>query len=193
MGLVINTSPASLEYESRLAKLEYRTQNARLELSQKPPIVNIETERPAVLIDQYQCFAEEGLKNNYDLTKDNSEYARATVMEYISKKAQDGDAMAKIGHRANIMLNNIMRDSITVHEFGLGTIPVSRPEIRVQGGTLKLEAEFCNNIGELNGVTGTYIPGRIDFDYIPWSLDISVKSYGSIDIKYIGNNVDTHI
>lgn len=193
MGLSIYTTPAKLEYESRLAKLELTTQNARLELSQKPPVINIDSERPVVIINQYPCFAEEGLKNNFDLIKENSDLAHSKVMEYISKKAQDGDAMAKICHKASIMLDIIKRDSITMHEFDIGTIPMSRPEIDVQGGNLRFDAEFRNNIGEINGVTGTYTPGELDFDYIPWNLNIRVQSYGSIDIKYTGNSVDTYI
>ncbi len=193
MGLTINTTPARYEINVTPAKLEWKTRNAELNVRQKPPLVKIDTELPILMIDQSQCFAEAGLKNNIDQAREHAQRGYENAMKYIAKEARDGDAMAKIGHKANIMLDIIRRDSITTHEFGLGSMPKSRPTVELRGGTLKLEAENNNKPGEINGVSGTYTAGDIDFRYTPWEVGIRMLSYGSVDIRYTGNNVDTYI
>ena len=193
MGLSIQTTPARISIESVDCRIERKSVSARLELKQKPPVVNIETELPKVLIDQYECFAEEGLKNNFDLLKEQSNNAYQHVMEYIARVSQDGDAMAKIGNKANIMIDIAQRNSVTTHEFGMVTIPMSRPKIDATGGTVEFDPEPINDIGMRNGVIGTYIPPQTEFNYIPGKVDTRVVSYGSIEIKYTGNNVDSYI
>ena len=193
MGLAINTTPARYEIKVTPARLEWKTRNAELRITQKPPLIKIDTEQPLLKIDQYQCFAEEGLKNNIDQARDSAKKGYANLMKYIAKEARDGDAMAKIGHKANIMLNIIQQDSRTMHEFGLGSMPTSRPKVELIRGSLKLEAEERNNPGEINGVSGNYTAGDIDFRYTPWNVDMRMLSYGSIDVKYTGNNVNTYI
>ncbi len=193
MGLFIQTTPARISIETVDCKIERKSMMARLELKQKPPVVNIKTELPRVLIDQYECFAEEGLKNNYDLLKEQSDNAYRHVMEYIARVSQDGDAMAKIGNKANIMIDIAQRNSVTTHEFGMVTVPMSRPKIDAVGGTVEFDPEPINDIGMRNGVTGTYIPAQADFNYTPGKVNTRVESYGSIEIKYTGNNVDSYI
>ncbi len=193
MGLSIQTTPAKISIETIDCRIERKNMFARLELKQKPPVVNIKSELPRVLIDQYECFAEEGLKNNIDFTKEQSENAYRNVMEYIARVSQDGDSMAKIGKKANIMIDIAQRNSVTPHEFGLVTMPMSRPKIEAVGGTVEFDPEPINDIGMTNGVIGTYIPLQADFNYIPGKVDTRVVSYGSIEIKYTGNNVDSYI
>lgn len=192
MDISISTSPARIGMERIPGSMEINTVNARLELKQKQAKVNIETEQARVLIDQYQCFAEEGLKNNIDLLKEQTQYAYNHVMEYIARTAQDGDAMKKIGHKANIMIDAAARNSVTVHEFGLGTVPLSRPEISSEGGTVKFDPE-PNGQGIHNGVEGNYIPGKVNFNFTPTRINMEMLSYGSVDIRYTGNKVDTYI
>ncbi len=193
MGLSINTTPAKLSIETIPGKLQIDTRRAQLELTQQRAKVNIKTEQPRILIDQYECFAEEGLKNTIDLAKDLSQRAYQSVMEYIAKTAQDGDEMAKIGNKASIMLDIIKSDSIIIHDFNMVTMPMSRPKIDVAGGTVDIQVEPQNDIGEINGVTRRFIPGEITFNNTPSMLNIKVQSYGSINISYSGNNVDSYI
>lgn len=193
MGLSISTTPARLSINTIPGGLEYHTMDAKLELKQKQPKVNIKTEQPMVLIDQSQCFAESGLKNNTDFMKGQAQQGYQKLMKFIAKKAKDGDAMAKIGNKANIMINIAKNGAFTKHEFGLGSMPQSRPRINVTGGTVDIKAEFLNNVGERNGVTGKYTAGDINFDYTATVVDVKVASYGSIDIRYTGNSVDGYI
>lgn len=193
MGLSIRTTPAEIAIETAPASLNAHTTYAKLELKQKPPLINIKTEQAMVLIDQYPCFAEEGLKNNADFMKEQAQRGHKSVISYTGKIARNGDEMAKIGHHANIMINIAKNEAITKHEFGLGYIPKSRPRISSTGGTVDLKAEFINNPGEINGVSGNYIPGKISYNYAPPKIDIRVVSYGSVDIRYSPNDVDAYI
>lgn len=193
MGLSISTTPAEIAIETIPGGLNWKTRNANLEVKQKPPLVNIKTEPPVVLIDQYQCFAESGLKNNYDFMKEQAQKGIQSIITYTGKVAQNGDAMAKIGHKANIMINIAKNSAVTKHEFGLGSMPKSRPKIHVTGGTLDMKAEVRDNIGEINGVSCSYTAGDINFNYTAVKVDVRVVSYGSIDIKYTGNNVDGYV
>ncbi len=193
MGLTINTTPAQVDIQYFPAKLDWKTRNADLQIRQKPPLIHIKTEQPLLHISQYQCFAEEGLKNNIDLMKEQSSKTYRHLLKYIGRVARDGDAMKRIGYHANIMLDIAKRNSVTRHEFGMGYIPKSRPTVQLEGGTLSLRAEYNNYPGEINGVTGKYTEGDIDFHYTPWDIKLRMVSYGSIDIKYTGNNVDDYI
>lgn len=193
MGLSIRTTPAEIAIKTTPANLNAHTTYAKLELKQKPPLINIDFEQATVLIDQYPCFAEEGLKNNQDFIKEQAQKGLKNVTEYTGRVARNGDEMAKIGHKANIMINIAKNEAVTKHEFGLGTIPKARPRISSTGGKLDLKAEFINNPGEINGVSGNYIPGKITYNYTPPNVDIRVVSYGSIDIRYSPNDVDTYV
>lgn len=192
MGLNIQQTYAKIGIDRIPGKLEIQTETARLELHQKHAKVNIETELPRVLIDQYQCFAEEGLKNNYDLIKELSDRAYQQVLEYIGKTAENGDTMTKIGHKANIMIENLRNDSRTIHEFGMVTMPASRPKIEVSGGTLNIEPER-NWEGVHNGVEGNYIPGSVTYNYTPAEVRTRLLQYPSVKISYTGNKVDRYI
>jgi hypothetical protein len=58
--------------------------------------VEIESELPRVQIDQYQCFAEAGLKNNGDLLREAAQMSIQQAMDYTAKAAADGDELAAI-------------------------------------------------------------------------------------------------
>lgn len=193
MGISISTTPAKFDIEHIPYKFSMQNTNAKLQIRQKPPLINIDTEPIQILIDQYPCFAEEGHKNNMDFAVDNKQRGYESVMKYIGKVAEDGDSMAKIGHNASIMIDIARRDSVTTHEFGMGTVPMSRPRIDIKGGNVKLDPAFRNNIGEINGVTAEYIPGGVTYDFTPGKINLRMLSYGSVNISYSGNNIDTYL
>lgn len=193
MGISITTTPARIAFERIPGSFEMKVKNAQLELQQNHAKINISTEQPRILIDQYQCFAEEGLKNNFDFAKEQAQNGYQSAMDYIAKKAQDGDAMAKIGRKANIMIDIIARDSVTTHEFGMVTMPMSRPQIDVEGGTVTIEVEPQNGIGKINGVTGRFIEGEVSYSFTPAQINFQTLAYASVNISYSGNNVDRFI
>ncbi len=190
MALSIQTTDIQLEYNRIPSKQEIETRNARLEFKQKHAKVNITTEKPKVLIDQYECFAEAGLKGNYDFTKEATQRAYQQVMEFIGKTASDGNTLAAIENGGNPMKAIAVRDAYPKYEFGLGFIPKSRPKIEVTG-SVNIDWER-NWEGVNNGVDGTYTPGSVNIDFEPAKINMYVKQYPSVDIRY-ENNIDISI
>lgn len=187
MGLSIRTTDIQLGIERTPSSLQMDIQNAKLELHQKHAKVNITTENPRVLIDQYQCFAEAGLKGNYDFTKEAAQLAYRQVMSFIGETARDGNTLAAIEKGGNPIADIAVRRAYPQKEFGLDFIPKSRPEIEVTGS---IDIQWDRNgEGAFNGVEGNYIPGYARFDFEPARINIYVKQYPSVDIKY-ENSVD---
>lgn len=191
MGLNIQQTYAKIGIDRTPGKLEIESQNAELQLHQKHAKINMTSELPMVIIDQYQCFAEEGLKNTYDLTKEASERAYQQVMEYIGKKAEDGDSLADIS-KGSSLIQVISSGSVTQHEFGMVTMPMSRPSIDVAGGTLDIDPE-PNGAGIHNGVEGNYIPGKVSYNYTPSQVNIFIRQYGAVNFSYTGNSVNEYV
>lgn len=190
MDLRISQTHARIGVERSPGRLEIQTRRAMLEFKQKHAKVNIKTEKPRVLIDQYACFAEAGLKNFRDLTRDMVQRAYQSVMEYTGKVAADGDTLAAIERGGNPIADIAERDAYPQHEFGLDTIPRSRPKFTVEG-SVKIEAD--NNAGGVNnGVEGNFIPGRININFSPSQVRIYMQQYNSVDIQYVGNRLNTY-
>ena len=191
MGLSISSTDTILGMESSPARLEMQSQAARLVFQQTNAKLKIHTDSPRVTIDQYECFAEAGMKNNYDLLKEASSRAYQHIMEFIGQTAEDGGRLAAIQYGGNPIAEIAARDAFPVHEFGIGFIPQSRPKIDVTG-SIQIEPVLDSN-GATNSITGDYTPGSLNISYIPWQLNIYVKQYPSIDIRYEGNSIDTII
>jgi len=182
MGLSIRTTDIRLGIERTPCSLRIEKQNARLELHQEHAKVSISTEKPRILIDQYQCFAEAGRMNNSDLAKETSQKAYNQVMKFIGETARDGYTLAAIERGGNPIADIAVRKAYPQKEFNIAFIPRSRPEIEVVGSvntSWDKNGEGVNNV-----VRGNYIPGYANSDFTPAKVNIYVKQYPSIDIKY---------
>ncbi len=191
MALSIRTTNIQLDYQRTPASLSIHSNAASLELRQKHAKVNIETELPRVLIDQYESFASAGLKNNYDFIKEAAERGQENAIEVIGKRAQDGKLLAAIENNGNPIAFIAKRDAFPEHEFVLDFIPKARPKIEVTG-EIRIDPER-NSEGVNNGVEGNYIPGSVDIEFTPARININVIRYPSVDIRYTGNNYDKSI
>ena len=191
MALSISTTDIQLGYERTPSSLNIETSGAKLELHQKHAKVNIETELPRVLIDQYECFASAGLKNNYDLLKEAAQRGLKNAFEVTGKRAEDGKLLAAIEKGGNPIAYIAKRDAFPEREFGLDFIPKARPKIDVTGD-IRIEPER-NWEGANNGVEGNYIPGNVRIDFTPAKINIRVLRYPSVNIEYSESNFDTSI
>lgn len=186
MGLSIRTTGMQLGINRTPGKLEIETKNAVLSFHGRQTKVNISNELPMVIIDQYECFATAGLKNNYDLTKNAAQEAYQQMLEFIAKTASDGYALAAIENGGNPLKSIVIRDAYPEHEFGIDFIPKARPKIDFTGGTT---IDWDVN----NGVEGYYDRGFVNISYVPASISVYVKQYAAIDIEYQGNIVDSRV
>ncbi len=191
MGLSIQTTSTQIGIHHASGKWNIESQKATLHFRTKQAKVNLDTELPMVIIDQYECFATAGLKNNYDLTRSMAQKAYQQLIEYIGKTASDGNTLAAIENGGNPIKAIAVRDAYPEHTFGIDSIPKARPKISFTGG-VNIEWEDARH-GARIGIEGQYNPGYIMIDYKPSDIDIYVKQYPKINIEYLGNSIDSKI
>lgn len=182
MGLSIRTTNIELGIQRTPSRMNLETENARLALRQKHTRINISTERPQVLIDQSQCFAEAGLKSNYDFAREAALRGFRQSMDFIGQTASDGYALAEIEKGGNTIASIAVRRAYPQRQFGLDFIPKSRPKIDVTGS---VDTQWDRGGEGVNGgVEGSYSPGYVRLDFEPTKINIFVKQYPRIDIRY---------
>jgi len=182
MGISIKTTDIQLGVDRTPSVLNIESGSAKLRLHQNHAQINISTDHVRVIIDQYRCFAEAGLKNNYDFAKEAAVKGLKQSMKFIARTAEDGNRLAEIEKGGNPVAEIAERRAFPQKQFVLDFIPKSRPEIKVEGN---VDIEL-NRRGDLtrNGVDGDYIPAWMKINYTPSRVDIYVKQYPSVEIKY---------
>ncbi|WHH61517.1 DUF6470 family protein [Petroclostridium sp. X23] len=183
--LQITQTYARIGIETKNTQLNMKSTPPRLDIRQENAKVEIESELPKVQIDQYQCFAEAGLKNNMDLLKEASQLASQQVMQYISKTVADGHTLASIENGSNPIPNMAVRDAYPEKQFNIGFIPKSRPKIEVTG-----DIKFNYQPG---AVQYDYQPGQVDIQASRPEINIYLEQEASIQFKYAGKNVDIRL
>lgn len=177
-------------------KIGIQTQNAKLELSNcgktdftinhTEPKLELHTTQAKVYIDQSRCFADEGLKGIKDLMDDMVSQAQAQAFQYIAKKAEEGDSYARIENGGKPILDAMKQDLYQTVDYNIGLMPTQGPEITVEPG----EVETNLIRGEVNAtfnyvpIEGAYTPGKVSFDLL---------QKGSVEIEYVGKNIDTKL
>jgi len=184
--LRITTTPALIGIQTKTGRLEIQQPKADMELNIQHPKVEIHSEQVKVQIDQYECFAEAGLKNFIDLTRENAAFAKQKFAEAVDRIVRQGDEMVASLHKGVDMIpihaeeNAFERNRV---DYNMDTIPKSRPRIDFIGGTVDIKA----------------IEGRVDaqvrinkpiIDYTRGSVDIYLRQKNSINIEYVGNQLD---
>jgi len=183
MALQISRTDIKLNIETTKSYMDIRSSHAKLFLLHEQEKLDIHTELPRVVIDQYECFATSGLMGPVNLTREAAQRAMQQALAYTSKVAADGDAMAAIENKQNPLPEIAWRDGYTLHEFEIDYIPKARPKITVVGGDIKITPRY-NASGAANGVKGEIVPGDIKINYIPARVKISVAQYASVRFNY---------
>jgi hypothetical protein len=180
--MTISQQFAKIGMQTTPGKLTIEKEDAKLSIKQDSPKVNMKVDMPKVQIDQYECFAEAGLKNMADLTDEITGYAKQNVMKYMAKRSSDGDRMAAIENKSDVIAEIARSDMYDQTDFNMGIIPTSRPKITVTGG-LEIEPEPTAQ-GVLNGVEYQVEPAKININYIRGKLDIYLSQKASIEFRY---------
>lgn len=183
-----------LKIQSTTARIAIETQKAKMYIDNKAPLLThqredtklqVRTEKPKVLIDQYECFAAVGFKNPLDLARDEAQRAYQQVLQFIAETAQDGDRLAQIHKGGNPVIDIAVRKSLRQAQIDVGEFPVPQPKFDVVGS-----------------VNVDWIPGNLTFDselhpvsyeVTPHKVNIYLEQKNSIDIEYVGSNLDRRI
>ncbi|SKC55899.1 DUF6470 family protein [Maledivibacter halophilus] len=186
--LKITTTPALIGINTINAKLDISQPKADLNMHTEHAKVEINSENPKVIIDQYQCFAEAGLKNILDLTRETAQISKQAALKGIERRVSQGNQMADIHKDYNPIAEMADYNAFELfnREFNFGLIPKSRPKIDIIEGNvdIKVHEGKANMDVKIN---------RPQVDYTRGKVEIYLRQKNSIDIQYIGENVDRKI
>jgi len=183
--LRIEQTYAKIGIDTTASKLKLNANSARISMHKTFPQIEIQTELPRVLIDQHECFATSGIKNNAEMLDEAAQSAQQQALTYTAKKAQDGDQRADLRNRGNVMADIARRDRYEQHEFNIGLMPKVGPQIEVVGS---------QNISCSEGqITNNYEEGILNIDATGPKISMYLREKPSINIQYIGSNIDVKV
>lgn len=183
--LKISTTSALIGIKTTPAKLDMKQTKPDINMSIKHPKVEIKSESPKVIIDQYQCFADAGLKNSLDLTREAAQLGKQAVLQGIERRVSQGKQMAAIHKKFNPISEQAKYNAFELFkkEFTFKTVPKSRPKIDLKEGKVDIKVH----------------EGRVNLDvkvskpiinYSRGNVDIYLRQKKSIDIEYVGQEID---
>lgn len=185
MHLRITTTPARIGMETTPGKLEIQQPKAEIGLKTEQGKIEIHSEPLRVQIDQYQCFAEAGLKNIWDMAIDTREYAKQKLKQGIDRIVRQGNELSDIHRNTNPLADQAEENSILWggYELNYDVIPKSRPQIDFVGGKVDIQVTEgkVNFAVEVNKPTIHYSRGKVE---------IYLRQKNSIHMEYVGNQVD---
>lgn len=177
MPLQINTTPGLIGINSILGWQSIQQPRGEQRISQPKAQMEIDRELPKVYIDQYQCFAEAGLKNPTDFTKDNVQWSYKCFLEGIAQYNEEGDMLAQIEKGINPMPIIAENRAFPRYDFNIDFIPKSRPKIDVKG---YLRIEWKTNQPVIS-----YQVRKPVIDFHPGKVEIFMRQWPDIEINYI--------
>ncbi len=185
MDLKITTKPALIGIETTPAKLSIQQPKADIQMNTQHPKVEIHTEPVQIQIDQYECFAEAGLKNYLDLTREGAQYGYQQAMAGLERIVRQGNELADVHLDTNPIADQAEENAyqLYMHDFNMDTIPKSRPKIDFVGGNVDIKAIEGNPNMQVK-------VNKPIVEYNPWKVDIYLRQKNSINIEYVGKKLD---
>lgn len=188
MSLEIRTTPAILEINRTPGKQSIEQANVNVNGSISFAKVRVEGTVSKVSIDQNQCFNESGLKDNKTFSNDSANYAKQKMQESIRKIVEQGNRLKDIHLGGSAIADNARYNSVDqfTHEFGMVSMPNSRPRIDVTEGQLDINVEKGQ-------ITGKIISNKPNINYQVGKVETSLKQYNSISIKYLDERLNLQV
>lgn len=181
MTIQIRTTKAQIGIRTTTPELRIRQPKGELELKQTKPQLQIEKELPKVKIDQHQCFAEAGLKNYLELTRENADIGYQEALKAVARIAEEGNRMAEF-EKGDSAIVSIAGDKIfTERSFNVKFIPQSRPKISWTG--------YLNINWQIDKAKINYSAHKPEVQYTPGKTEIYLRQRPSLDITYIDEKV----
>ncbi|MDF2546588.1 MAG: hypothetical protein K0R93_1486 [Anaerosolibacter sp.] len=185
MDLRITTTSALLDIRRIPGKLEIQQPKADMELNIEHPRLEMQTEHGQVVIDQRQCFAEAGLKDIFQLTTENRDFAQQKLMQSLERIVRQGNEMSSIHSGYDPIPSQAEENAYAWDdvEVNIGLIPMSRPKIDFTGGTVDITIRE----GRINLEVKVNKP---IIDFIPGKIEHYLKQKNSINVEYVGNKLN---
>jgi len=187
MALQIRQTYGQIGIETQRAWMDIRQIPPKAYIEQRPPEVIIDRKLPKVYIDQTQCFAESGLKPVLQLAREFYQNGLKAALEATGRIAEEGTRLVRIEDGGNPIADIAYEKGYREYQLTMVQMPKSRPKIEWDPG-------YVNIHWKLN-------PARIEWevhtmaeiDVIPHKVDIYMRQWPDIEIRYVGENVDQRI
>lgn len=187
MALEIRQIYGQIGIKTQRAWLDIRQIPPKSHIEQRPPEAIIDRKLPKVHIDQTQCFAESGLKPILQLAKEFYQEGMEAALEATGRIAEEGTRLLRIEDRGNPIADIAYERAYRQYQYNMVQMPKSRPNIEWDMGYLNIDWKIN--------------PAKIEWeihtnainDVIPHKVDIYMKQWPDIEIRYVGNNVDQKI
>ncbi|MHB8125588.1 MAG: DUF6470 family protein [Desulfitobacteriaceae bacterium] len=173
----ISTRPIRLDYTIQNAHLNLQSTRSTVQMETSPTSLEIRQPRGELTIDQTPCRYSIGLKNNMDFVRDNAALGRQTAMDTIARIAEEGDQLARIESKSNA-LADIAANSTLSEVPDITWAPIALPNINYRANPVQFNAI----VGKVNF---TILPGTIQGNYQPGSVDIRVTQYPSVEMSAV--------
>ena len=163
LRLNINQQYAQIGLNIKEPQIKLHSTLPRVEHQTTPAVLEIESPQPVLHIDQTQCFAESGLKNNAALREDLLSLAKSNILKDIAAIAGDGDQLARIkGPSIAEVIAGRKKPDLA---FTMVAMPQSRPQISF----------------ETYPPTVNYRPAVLDFNLNEGTVDSNLD-WGKVDL-----------
>jgi hypothetical protein len=187
MDLRITQTWPKIGIETQRGNLSITNNNKiGLTLSHSEPQIQISTTNAQLHIDQTECFADTGIKNNKDFASDRAQFAEQNLLDYIGKMSSNGDRLAKMEQGGKRNLQIIHEEQYDTVDYNFGLMPTHRPSIDVELGEFNMEV--------IEGVVNNqYSQIPLEMDYTPSKVQFYMLQRGSVNIEYVGKNIDVKL
>ncbi len=187
MALEIRQTYGQIGIETQRAWMNIRQIPPKAHIEQRPPEVIIDQKLPKVHIDQTQCFAESGLKPVLQLAREFYQEGLKAALEATGRIAEEGTRLLRIEDGGNPIADIAYERAYREYQFNMVQMPKSRPKIEWDMGYLNINWKI--NPAKIEWETYT----TASFDVIPHKVDIYMKQWPDIEIRYVGNNMDQKV
>jgi hypothetical protein len=168
----IRQQNAKLELSIKDPAISLRPRAARLELHTEPAVVEIRQPQGTLEIDQSPCRASYGIKKLDQFTRDITAKSRRIVQEAIGKIAADGDRMARIESKENV-IKALALEAGRPEPVEVVLQPVAPPHIRYY----PRRPEYNVQQGK---IAAQYTRGTVDVQLDRGVVNVSMGQYPSI-------------
>lgn len=179
----ITSVPILIEFKVHNAKLEQNNEMADLKITRDKGGLTIRNRPIKINIDTFEA------RNSVVPTTRRSiaqaaQKGIASAQDTTARYAREGKMLTDVRYKDNPLGHVFDSREQRVHEYGLGFLPSSPPNITWSEPSLSIQYET----DKLNFDWKT---SRGDFKYIPGNVEFSVKQRPSVNIEYIGEPIYT--
>lgn len=185
MRIMVESQPTLLNIRTINAKTTMHTELPKIELETENANLNMQSTLPKIQIDQSQCFSESGLKSSRELTAENASRAVQEMYASIGRIVDQGNEMTNYHNGANIVAEQAFYNAYDQFdkEFGMVTMPMSRPNITLSRGKVDTNYQPAK-------VISTPRLSKPEINYEAGKVDVTVKRYNSIKFSTIPSSLD---